>query len=69
MRYAGSQGAHASGRVWVSIKENSQPDYDCLVALLGDAAGADLVRNLVAMEILRRQEITAVPDALSAFRA
>lgn len=47
----------------VSIKENSQPDYDCLFALLGDAAGFDLIRNLVTMEILRRQEMAAAPDA------
>jgi hypothetical protein len=47
----------------VSIKEKSQPDHDCLVTLLGDAAGFDLIQNSVKMEILRRQEKAAVFDA------
>jgi hypothetical protein len=47
----------------VSVMENSQSEFDCLVRLLGEAAGVGLIRMLVMMEIQQRQRSATMPYA------
>jgi hypothetical protein len=51
------------GQGLASIMENRPASYQRLLTLLGEAAGFDLIRTLVMMEIGQRRNVAATPDA------